>query len=246
MTDILVIPDTHCKPGVGTDRFKALGALVAARQPSHIVHLGDHWDMPSLCSYDEGTKDWYQRSYNDDVNAGTIALEKFEYELQRRAPKYKPKKYLIGGNHDQGRIARLLDKEPRWEETVSIDTLKEKAKGFGWQWIDFGNKLEIADTYFAHYFVSGVMGRAISGENPAANMLKKQYASCVAGHLHIFDYAERTHADGHKLIGLTAGCFLEGGQVEKYAGEAQLLWRNGVTMLYDVNRGEFDHEFISL
>lgn len=246
MIDILVIPDSHNKPKAGTDRWKALGAFAAARQPDVIVNLGDHWDMPSLCSYDEGTADWYARNYNDDVRAGEIALEKMAEEMTKKAPKYNPTRIMLGGNHDEGRIEKLLDKDPRWEGRASVDELKKIAGSYGYKWIEFGKKLEIADIYFSHYFVSGVMGRPISGENPAANMLKKQYASCVAGHLHLWDYAERTHADGHKVIGICAGCFLEPGQVEKYAKEAQLLWRNGVTMLYDAKRGEFDHEFISV
>ena len=50
---ILVIPDTQVKPGVNTDHLEWAGHYAVKMKPDVIVHIGDHWDMPSLSSYDK-------------------------------------------------------------------------------------------------------------------------------------------------------------------------------------------------
>ena len=46
--NILLIPDTQVKPGVPLDHLHALSRFIVHRRPDAIVHIGDHWDMPSL------------------------------------------------------------------------------------------------------------------------------------------------------------------------------------------------------
>ena len=48
----LVIPDTQIKPGVPTNFLAWIGQYIVEKRPDVVVHLGDHWDMPSLSSYD--------------------------------------------------------------------------------------------------------------------------------------------------------------------------------------------------
>ena len=54
--NLLVIPDCHAAPEYDNDRFTALGNFIVDEQPNIIVCLGDFGDMPSLSSYDKGTK----------------------------------------------------------------------------------------------------------------------------------------------------------------------------------------------
>ena len=110
--DHLVIGDPHSKPGVSNERFIWAGKLAVERQTPVIVCMGDFADMPSLCSYDIGKKDFEGRRYQNDIAAANDALEKFnqpivEYNKQAKRNKkaqYKPKKYMLGGNHDEGRM----------------------------------------------------------------------------------------------------------------------------------------------
>ena len=44
----LVIPDTQCKPGHSFEHLEWAGQYAVKTKPDVIVHLGDHWDMPSL------------------------------------------------------------------------------------------------------------------------------------------------------------------------------------------------------
>ena len=52
MSRHIIIHDTQCKPGVSLDHLSWVGEHIAHRKPDVIVHIGDHWDMPSLSTYD--------------------------------------------------------------------------------------------------------------------------------------------------------------------------------------------------
>ena len=44
----MIIPDTQVKSGGKVDHLRWAGHYAADKKPDVIVHLGDHWDMPSL------------------------------------------------------------------------------------------------------------------------------------------------------------------------------------------------------
>ena len=83
MTKHLVIPDTQVKPGDRADHLRWAGEYAAEKKPDVIVHIGDHWDMPSLSSYDVGKKSFEGRRYVNDVEAGINAMHKFLEPIQR-------------------------------------------------------------------------------------------------------------------------------------------------------------------
>jgi len=56
MTKHLVIPDTQVKPEHSVKHLRWAGQYAADKKPDVIIHIGDHWDMPSLSSYDVGTR----------------------------------------------------------------------------------------------------------------------------------------------------------------------------------------------
>lgn len=233
--NILVIPDSHCRHGVGLKRFEWTARLIADRKPEVVVHLGDLFDMESLCSYDKGKKCFEGRRYKRDLEIGYKALDLISG--------CKAKKVFLIGNHEF-RITKAVELEPSLEGVLSFDDLHMKQ--YGWELVPFLKIKNIAGVLFSHYFISGVMARPIGGENPATSMIKMQLRSCVAGHLHLWDYSERTSGDGRKVQGLMAGCFLEPGQREAYAGPANNLWRNCLTYLHNVEDGQFDVEMLSI
>ena len=69
MTTHLVIPDQHAHPDNNNDRFEWLGKLIVDLKPDVVINLGDMADMPSLCTYDKGTKGFEGRRYKQDVNS---------------------------------------------------------------------------------------------------------------------------------------------------------------------------------
>jgi hypothetical protein len=105
----LIIPDTQAKHGVPTDHLRWIGNYIVERKPDVVVHLGDHADMPSLSSWDQGKRDFEGRRYSTDIEAANQAFDILNaplhaYNEHRRAmkeKKYKPRRVLILGNHEE-------------------------------------------------------------------------------------------------------------------------------------------------
>ena len=77
MTKHLVIPDTQVKPGNPIEHLRWAGQYAVDKKPDVIVHIGDHWDMPALSSYDSGTRNFEGRRYSNDIEAGIQGMEAF-------------------------------------------------------------------------------------------------------------------------------------------------------------------------
>ncbi len=244
--DILIIGDAHAKPGVSNERFYWAGRFAADKEPDIIVDMGDWADMPSLSSYDIGKKSYEGRRYKQDVEAACAAREEFNRGVShyhqrasaRHQARYSPRKVALGGNHDDGRILRVVEEDPKLEGLISPDDLKREQ--YGWEHVPYKQPIEIQGFTFCHYFTSGVMGRPIGGEMPALSVLRKQFTSCISAHSHLFDVAHRTRPDGSRIWGLIAGCYLAEDQWEEYAAEANKLWWRGLILLRGVEHGDFD------
>jgi hypothetical protein len=108
--DHLVIPDTQCKPGAPLDHLRWLGEYIVDRRPEVIVHLGDHWDLPSLSMYDApGSLKMEGQRYEDDIAAGNegmrlllAPLRELQAKLKRNKERqYNPRMVLLRGNHEE-------------------------------------------------------------------------------------------------------------------------------------------------
>lgn len=105
---IAVVADTQCKPGVDLSYMTAIGNYLADKKPDVIVHIGDHWDFPSLSSYDKGKAVFEGRRVVDDLEAGKLGMElllapiKSVQEAQRASNKkvYNPRMVFTVGNHE--------------------------------------------------------------------------------------------------------------------------------------------------
>lgn len=250
--NILVVPDSHARPGVPNTRYQLLAHVAFHRKPDIIVQLGDWYDMPSLSSYDKGRRSFEGRRYAADIAAGNDAIHKFENTLGKltreeaartKKARYQPRKYALAGNHEE-RILRATQNQAELDGTIGYDDFL--FTDFGWSFHDYMEPVVLSGVAFSHCFGSGVMNNPIGGENPAATLIKKKLHTCVAGHSHLRDFAERTDVAGRRIQGLFAGCYLEPDQEESYAGEAQKLWWNGLVYLHDVKDGTFDPEFLSM
>jgi hypothetical protein len=82
----IVIGDTQVKVGVPTDNLRWIGQYVVdqfAGQDVVLVHVGDHWDMPSLSSYDRGKKEMEGRRYVTDIHVGNYAWDELNEPMRR-------------------------------------------------------------------------------------------------------------------------------------------------------------------
>lgn len=241
MTRHMIIPDTQCKPGVALDHLSWVGEHIAHRKPDVIVHLGDHWDMPSLSSYDKkGGRSMENARYVNDVDAGNegmaLLLGPIEEEM-RYDRTWKPRMVFTLGNHEE-RIQRAVDDNPQQLEGVigyhNLD-LDE------WEVHDYLAPAIIDGIAYSHFFVSGVMGRPVAS---ARALLTKQHMSCIMGHVQDCDIAFSKRADGKRVTGIFAGiCYQHD---EGYLNpQTNNSWR-GIWELNEVCDGHFDFMPVSL
>lgn len=229
MKNILIIPDSHVRPGVGHRRWHWLGKFIKEHKPDVVVDLGDFADMESLSSYDKGKKSFEGRRYRKDVDAAVEARE----ILSGYIPKGVRRIGLLG-NHEH-RIDRAVDLAPELDGMLSCSDLQHEA--LGWEVVPFNEPVNVAGMWFSHYWPSGVMGRPVSGKNHAQRLIDTQHVSTVQGHSHLWAYAEATTPGGKKIQSIVAGCFLDKDQKENYAGQANNMWYKGVTLLQNVEAG---------
>lgn len=238
----LVIPDTQTKAGVPNDHLKWIGQYIVDKQPDVVIHLGDHWDMPSLSSYDKGKKQFEGRRYKSDVKAGNDALEvlmkplnDYNYKASSK-DEYHPRLVLLRGNHE-ARIETALEYDPYLEGVIGYDDLLSPS----WEVVDYLKVIEIDGVNYSHFFYNPMNGRPYGGQ--VATRLKTIGTSFTMGHQQTLDYAIR-FVTGISQHGLVAGaCYLHD---EEYKGpQGNAHWR-GVIMKHGVKDGSYNPMFVDL
>ena len=215
-------------------------------KPDVIVHIGDHWDMSSLSSYDKGTKSFEGRRYIHDIQAGNRAMDQFmapitaeRQRLQRLKKKqWNPRLVFTLGNHEN-RITRAVDKDAMLEDVIGYKDFN--LEDYGWEVHDFLDVVTIDGVCYSHYFTSGVMGRPVTS---ARALLTKKHQSCVMGHVQDRDIAFSKRADGKHMTGLFAGIFYQH-QEDYLTPQTNGSW-SGLWILNEVEDGEFDELPVSM
>jgi hypothetical protein len=166
------------------------------------------------------------------------------YPVKRRKKKL-PESHYIWGNHCY-RIQRAIDFQPELEGAIGMQDLE--LERYWSNVVPYNGStpgvVVLDGVAYSHYFVSGVLGRGISGERPAYSLVNKKLQTCTQGHVHTFDLCVRTNAAGQKIQGLVGGCYLD--YPQSFAGHAQDLWWSGVIFKEGVKDGQYDHRTISL
>jgi len=226
---VLVIPDTQVRPGVNLDHFIALGNYVVAKKPDIICHIGDHFDLPSLNSYMEGKAGFENADYQNDIDAGNLALELFQVPIRSynkgKRNKYEPQKIFCLGNHED-RITRFVA-ESGSHKFRSIISHKDFLLD-DWKVMPFLTPVRVGPVWFAHYFRNENSPRPIGGN--ANYKLTKLKFSYVVGHIQEMDVAVQYLANGSVIRGLMAGTFYA--HEEAYLGKQKRYWR-GVHILHE-------------
>lgn len=246
MKSHIVIPDVQVKPGVDTVFLKRIGQYIVDKKPDVIVCIGDFADMPSLSSYDVGTKSFEGRRYKADIEATHEAMAVLvspivEYNSKAKKghrERYNPRYILTLGNHEN-RINKVINGDPKLDGTISIRDLKYE--DFGWEVYDFLRPVVVDGIAYCHYFTSGVMGRPCIS---AASQLAKQHMSCISGHQQGLKFHSDYNAEGKRLTSIIAGSCYE--HDEDYLNHQTNRYWRGILHLKEVNDGEFDPLPISL
>jgi len=244
----LIIPDTQCKPGVPLEHLHWVGKAIVDEKPDVIIHLGDHFDMASLSSYDKGRKVAEGRRLQQDFDSGHEGMNilfypMLEHNLKRAKAKkklYSPEKHFCMGNHEY-RLHRHI------EAHAELDGLLEwpdafNLEAYGWEVHDFRVPVTRDGVTYAHYYYNPNSGTPYGGT--CHTKLKNIGHSFIAGHTQGLDMATRTTNMGDTQWGIVAGsCYLHD---EEYKGpQANGHWR-GILILDDVRDGNFEPRPISL
>ena len=243
----LVIPDCHSHPDFHNNRADWVGKLIKDIKPDTVINMGDAADLASLSSFDKGKASFSGRNYEDDINAHLDFQERM-WKPMKSSKKKMPHTVVLEGNHEH-RIKRVLELEPH---------LKGTKHGLSFNDLDFNKYYSDVIEYeggtpgiitldgisYAHFFISGVMGRPIGGEHHAYSLIAKNYTSCTAAHSHTLDFAVRTNIHGNKIMGLVAGVYQD--YKSPWAGAVNDLWSSGVVVKRNVEGGVYDFQWISI
>lgn len=235
----VVIPDTQVRPGYPVDHLRHVGQYIADRFAGHpdvtIIHVGDHWDMPSLSSYDKGKGVMEGRRYADDVKAGNAAFRALNAPLAARKT-WNPRKVFLFGNHEN-RIVRALNDNIQLEGTISLDDLDT----LDWERHEFLRPVIIGGVHYAHYWVNPLSGRPWTGT--IDSMLKNIGHSFTQGHRQVLLYGVRPVSTNFHH-GLVAGaCYAH--DEDYLTPQGNNNWR-GIIVKHQVQDGSYDPAFVSL
>lgn len=227
-----ILPDTQTKPGSPLDHIPWIGQAIKDYKPDVVVHLGDHWDFPSLSRYDAiGSMAMEGARVEDDIHAGNESLSLLHKSMGR----YPGRKVILEGNHEN-RMIRAINADPKMAGTLGYHLLNRER--LGWEVVPYfcgaPGQVVIDGIVYAHFFAAVNTGRAIGGT--ANNKLNHIGQSFVQGHVQGYDYGSKQYSTGKIKQGIVSGsCYLDD---ENYKGQANNHWR-GVVVLNEVRDGQF-------
>lgn len=235
-----VLPDVQAKPGVDFGFLTAIGNYIIAKKPDVLVCIGDFADMPSLSSYDVGTKDFEGRRYHKDIAASNEAMDMLLSPIiahnvrakKNKEKQYKPRMVLTLGNHEE-RINKAINKDAKLDGLISINDLEYEE--WGWEVIPFKQPIVIDGVAYVHYLPTGQRGMPCSTANAQLN---KAHMSIVTGHQQGLQIAMGKAADGGRITSVIAGSCYE--HQEKYMGPLENNHWRGALMLHNIDNGDFD------
>lgn len=244
----LFISDLQIKPNLDTGWLVHIGKLIVEEKPDVIINIGDHFDLPSLSSYDKGTKKAEGRHLSDDITSGIEGMKRllqplYDYQQQELAEygevRYTPKMVFCMGNHEQ-RLMRHINANPELTDLVSYSDLK--LEEFGWEVYDFLEPAVVNGVLYIHYIPNPMTGKPYGGS--ALNILQKIGCSASMGHVQKLDIANRTTLAGKQQWLLVCGAGYP--HKEGYKGHTGNNHFRGVVLKHNVSAGEYSPRPISL
>lgn len=242
------IPDTQCKPGVKLDHLEWAGRYIAdhvirKHRPVRVIHAGDHWDFPSLSSYDRGKSGLMEgRRLDKDLAAGNEGMRLLSTPIEDALVEVTDpatiELILQGGNHED-RFQRMLDTDATLDGALNVDMMKAP----GWTKVPFKEITEREGVSYSHYFYNPLTGRPYGGQSMDA-LIKTIGYSFVQGHRQVFMYGERYLTNGGVHHGLIAGRFYL--HEEDYLGPQGNKQWSGIVVLHEVRNGTYDIMKVSM
>ena len=245
----VMIPDTQVKPNIDMSYLTWVGKYIANRKPDVIVHIGDHFDLPSLSSYDRGTRKAEGKRLSKDIAAGIKGMnmlllpiaELQAEELHKYGEvRYKPKMVFTIGNHEE-RLMRHVNANPELDGFVDYSSFKLEENG--WEVYDFLEPAVVNGVTYCHFMANPLSGKPYGGA--AQNVLKHVGESFSMGHKQVLEIATRTlPASGKQQWAIIAGaCYTHD---EEYKGQQGNKHLRGIVVKHQVDNGNYNPMFVDL
>lgn len=235
---IYVIGDTQSKPGVKNPLIP-VAYHICELKPKYVVHMGDHWDMPSLSYYDKGKKSHRIYTYHDDIDAGNRTMDEFWTIIDKHWPTAldECEFHIHKGNHED-RIKRAIE---YCEDSYKRMFIDYPPCYDNWSHVhEFLVINKIHGINFSHYFQNLNNANAIS---TARQLCMKKHTSCIAGHKQGFDYEEMMTDEGNIQCMIVGSTYYH---EEGYKAQSNHHWR-GTVVLYNYDgKGQYDYARYSL
>lgn len=225
--------------------LQAVGQLIVDWRPDAVVHIGDHFDMHSLCHYDFAKNNrlvFDGEEVKRDILAGRHGLDYLtnpliELQMNQASNKkkvYRPELHFTKGNHEQ--------RVERYNELKGLVDLDKELAHQGFTCHPFLKPVEIEGVHFVHYAYNAMSGKPIGGT--AEYRLNKLKLSFVQGHEQTFKYAQEHLNDGRKISALVGGsCYLHDEGYKGFQGNNHF---RGCFKLHNVHDGMYDLEQVSV
>lgn len=246
---ILVIGDTHFRPGEPFDEFgraRAIGKMILDERPDVIVQIGDLCDFESMNGWagaksvgGGGSNRSHQnkriiddlacfRTAQRDLKRPTDLYNERAARSRHKERLYEPRWVQLLGNHCD-RLDRVAETIPELHGMIGTHLLHDISRENGWECHPFNRIVEIAGIDFSHYFETG------NSKRPAQikQVLGKRHASSIFGHSHIFGFDQQAVGNRGTIGAVCVGCF----KPPRRCGPFE--W-SGVVMLTDCEEGNFN------
>jgi hypothetical protein len=245
---VVVWTCSHSDPNCSNERFNWLGDLIEDVKPDYTIDLGDGADMRSLNTFDTRyPQAIVAQSYQKDIESYNDSQDRLwsRYKLSK---KKRPFRIGFEGNHEH-RIKRAVAHDPRLEgDKYGISFSHLQTDHWFDEYHEYNNSAPQLVSYdgvlYGHYVSTGNFGSALSTKHHGYSLTEKLACSATVGHSHKFHYFRKADARPSPINGLVAGCFK--GQEEDWAGQANGDWSKGVVIKREVEKGDYDLQWISM
>lgn len=232
----VIIPDTQIEPGRSIEHLYWASAYMndyVENDTVRVIHVGDHWNMGSLSSYDKGKGLMEGRRYLDDISSGNEGFRALDSEI-----KDKPwDKHFLFGNHEH-RQQKAVNSDIQLEGLLTLDHFDTQ----DWNRHNFLDVVELDGISYSHYFYNPNTSKPYGGE--IDGRLKTIGKSFVMGHQQGLKFAAR-YIGEKQQIGIVAGSFYS--HEEHYMGPQGTGYWRGIVVLHDVEDGSCENpQFVSI
>lgn len=221
---VVVIGDTHWKPGMEMDHMRWIGRYVAETRPDNVVHIGDALDCES-CEFHSpaGSASQMNRpTFQDDIGSGEDALEAYHSEIGLGEIPHD----ITLGNHEY-RVWRLEELAPNLAGTLTLQ-LEQLFARYRWKVTPYRHWIFFEGVGMTHVPMS-IMQKPIGGRYPENTIGNQSTHSIVFGHTHRNNNVTVPKIGINNAITITnVGSAMPHGYVPKYADGATSGYTYGI------------------